>query len=253
MCKTLAQVCARRMAHLSPAQPTISFCFDDFPRSAWLAGGEILRHYGAAGTYYASLGLMNRTAATGGIFTAQDLEQLLAAGHEIGCHTFEHSNSWKTTAREFAASIERNQAALEMLFPGVRMRSFSYPYTVPAPLNKAIAGAQFACCRDHGQRNNVGNVDLNLLNSHFLEMKLGGPDAALRAIAENHQQCGWLIFSTHDLSAQPTQWGWTPEWFEQVVRRAAESGARLLSVGNALEMILAESARHSATHVSLSE
>ena len=115
------------------------------------------------------------------------------------------------------------------------MRSFSYPYSVPAPRNKGIAGKHFACCRDHGQKNNVGRVDLNLLDSHFLETKLGGPEAALQAIEENRQACGWLIFSTHDLSEQPTTWGWRPDYFEQVVRRVAESGARLLTVGEAMD------------------
>jgi len=70
--------------------PNISFTFDDFPRSALLTGGAILSRYGVRGSYYASLGLMGKQAPTGTIFVAEDLQRLLAQGHELGCHTFDH-------------------------------------------------------------------------------------------------------------------------------------------------------------------
>lgn len=237
---TMAHVLERRMVSIAPAQPIVSFTFDDFPRSALHVGGTILRQYGAWGTYYASLGLMGGTAPTGEIFTRDDLEQLLVDGHELGSHTFDHCDPWTTAPRAFEASIESNRVALLALYPGLEMRSFSYPYSVPSPRNKRRAGKHFAGCRDHGQKNNAGRVDLNLLDSHFLEMKLGGPEAALQAIEENRQACGWLIFSTHDLCEQPTTWGWRPDYFEQVVCCAAESGARLLTVAQALDALQSE-------------
>ena len=91
--------------------PVISFTFDDFPRSALLNGGRILHDRGLAGTYYASLGLMGRTAPTGEIFKREDLEELIRQGHELGCHTFDHCDSWETAPAEFEASILRNRDA----------------------------------------------------------------------------------------------------------------------------------------------
>ena len=38
--------------HLS--EPIVSFCFDDFPRSAITEGGRMLRERGWAGTFYAA-------------------------------------------------------------------------------------------------------------------------------------------------------------------------------------------------------
>ncbi len=39
--------------------PIVSFSFDDFPRTAYSAGGAILERFGVRGTYYAAAGLMN--------------------------------------------------------------------------------------------------------------------------------------------------------------------------------------------------
>ena len=89
--------------------PVISFTFDDFPRSALMNAGAILRERGLAGTYYASFGLMGRTAPTGEIFTREDLDELIRQGHELACHTFDHCDSWETAPAEFEASILRNQ------------------------------------------------------------------------------------------------------------------------------------------------
>ena len=92
--------------------PVISFTFDDFPRSALINGGAILREHGFAGTYYASLGLMGTKAPTGEIFMREDLDELIQQGHELACHTFDHYDSWDTAPSEFEASILRNHEAV---------------------------------------------------------------------------------------------------------------------------------------------
>src|SRR5438309_11479744 len=86
-------------------KPIISFTFDDFPRSALLTGGAILKRFGLAGTFYASLGLMGKQAPTGNIFLPEDLKDLLGQGHELGCHTFAHCHPWETQPTAFDASI----------------------------------------------------------------------------------------------------------------------------------------------------
>jgi peptidoglycan/xylan/chitin deacetylase (PgdA/CDA1 family) len=221
---------SRRVIAFRSEQPLISFTFDDFPRSALLVGGSILNSYQAAGTYYVAMGLMGKETPTGTMFVKEDLEALLRDGHELGCHTFDHCHPWDTSPEQFEASLIANQRALTALFPQAIFHSMSYPFSVPTPRNKSIAGRMFDCCRGRGDFSNAGTADLNFLSSHFLERKLGGPEAALQAIEKNRKECGWLIFSTHDLSADPTPFGWTPEHFEAVVRAAVNSGARILPV-----------------------
>ena len=71
---------ARRPFRLRPGRPIISFTFDDFPRSAWTAGGPVLARHGVTATYYTSFGLAGRDGASGPHFTHHDLRALLSAG-----------------------------------------------------------------------------------------------------------------------------------------------------------------------------
>ena len=54
---------------------------------------------------------------------------------------------------------------------------------------------------------------------------------------QNRRAGGWLVFSTHDISATPTPWGCTPGFFEDIVRCAVDSGARILPVAQAWEVL----------------
>ena len=232
----------RRAAHalntrpltLDLRTPIVSFTFDDFPRSALLTGGAILEQFGLRGTYYASFGLMGRNAPTGPIFVRKDLPVLVARGHELGCHTFDHCHSWNTTTAAFERSIMVNKTALEELMPGAAFRTFSYPISPPRPRTKRVVAGRFSCARGGGQTFNAGTTDLNYLRAYFLEKARERPDDVQRVIDANRAQCGWLVLATHDVCRVPTPFGCTPGFFTDVVRRAVDSGARILPVAEAL-------------------
>ena len=159
----------RKPLIIRPQQPLISFTFDDFPRSALHSGGAILQRLGASGTYYVSLGLLGKEGSTGEMFTANDLKALVDHGHELGCHTFAHCDSWGTDPVAFEKSILENRAALGQLLPGAEFRSFSYPISLPRPQTKARVARHFSCSRGGGQAFNAGRADLNQLSAFFLE------------------------------------------------------------------------------------
>jgi|SRR5580704_1265858 peptidoglycan/xylan/chitin deacetylase (PgdA/CDA1 family) len=232
-----ASLLFRRPLLISPEQPLISFTFDDFPRSALFAGGAILNRFGLTGTYYASLGLLGRKTPTGQIFDAGDLVSLLERGHELGCHTFSHCDSWDTGTAAFEKSVVENRVALNRLVPGFEFKSFAYPISLPRPRTKGKVADYFLCCRAGGQGLNAGKADLNQLAAHFLEKSRHNIQAVKDLIDHNRKVHGWLIFATHDISDSPTPFGCTPEFFEQVVQYAASSGARVLPVIKALEVL----------------
>jgi len=236
-----ASALSRRPFTIVPEGPIISFTFDDFPRSALLTGGAILRSYGAAGTYYASLGLMGRQAPTGRIFSPEDLEVLFAQGHELGCHTFSHCHAWDTPPDVFESEIIRNREALSKLAPKASFHTFSYPISVPRAQTKERISKYFACCRCGGQTFNVGNVDLNYLSAFFLEQSRDNPEIVKSLIDQNQRAQGWLIFATHDISDDPTRWGCKPRFFEEIVKYAVKSGARILPAFQAYEVLRAKS------------
>jgi peptidoglycan/xylan/chitin deacetylase (PgdA/CDA1 family) len=235
--RSAARLFCRRPFAIKTQVPIISFTFDDFPRSALHTGGAILKRYGLAGTYYASIGLMGKQAATGTMFVPDDLKVLLAEGHELGCHTFGHCDAWETETSLFEHSLVENQRALTELIPGARFRTFSYPINVPRARTKRKSGQHFACCRGGGQTFNVRTADLNYLLACFLEKSRDNPEVAMGLIDENRRARGWLIFATHDICKTPTPWGCNPEFFEDVVKYAINSGARILSVVKAWEQL----------------
>src|SRR6266404_602853 len=151
-----ASLVFRRPFLVSPQRPLISFTFDDFPRSALLAGGAILNRFDLTGTYYASLGLAGKETVSGQIFFSDDLATLFEQGHELGCHTFSHCDSWETDVGTFEDSIIENRTALSELFPGAEFYSFAYPIDQPRPLTKSRIADYFLSCRGGGQTFNIG-------------------------------------------------------------------------------------------------
>jgi peptidoglycan/xylan/chitin deacetylase (PgdA/CDA1 family) len=225
--------CRRSRLHLD--SPLVSFTFDDFPRSALLQGGSILRERGFVGTYYASFGLMGRRIETGEIFSDEDLTEFVHQQHELGCHTFDHCDSWPTPSDVFEASIKRNQESAARRLPGVPLRSLAYPISYPRPQTKRRVAKYYECARGGGQVFNSGTTDLNYLKAFFLEQSRDNFDAIERLIQENTLARGWLIFATHDVCESPTRFGVTPQFFKAVVRVAAQSGALILPIHQAFQ------------------
>jgi hypothetical protein len=217
--------------------PLISFSFDDFPRSAYQVGGAILKTHGFRGTYYASLGLMGTQAPVGEIFARGDLSNVVADGHELGCHTFGHCNAWTTVPRVFERSILENQRCLKGLLPEASFRTLSYPKSGPRPHTKRRAARHFACCRFGGQTFNAGVADSSLLSAYFLEQGKHDPDSIKKMVDRNSDACGWLIFATHDVCETSSRFGCSPRFFEDVVRYASRSGATVLPVAEAWDIV----------------
>lgn len=248
-----ARLFFRRQLVVRPEVPIISFTFDDFPRSAFFEAGSILRRYDVLGTYYVSLSLMGKQSPLGPMYQAKDLRELVQLGHELGCHTFGHCHSWNTPPDIYERAILENRQALANVLPGASFQTFAYPRSAPRLAVKKVASRYFQCCRGGGlkvgrylrrhdpggQTFNWGVTDLNYLCAFFLEQSRDNPEAVKNLIGQNARARGWLIFATHDVCADPSPFGCTPDFFEQVVQWSLESGARILPVVKALEAIQA--------------
>jgi peptidoglycan/xylan/chitin deacetylase (PgdA/CDA1 family) len=215
----------------------ISFTFDDFPRSALLTAGRILEEYGVTGTYYTSLGLMEKTSPTGEMFTRDDLRLVLRRGHELGCHTFGHCHAYDTEASAFEASIIENRRVLRTLAPEAEFKTLSYPISCPRPGTKRRCARHFLGCRAGGQTYNVQTMDLDHLQAFFVEQSRDHPEVIRKTIDASSRAGGWLIFATHDVCENPTRYGCRPGLFMEIVRHAVRSGAKVLPVSEALAAI----------------
>lgn len=232
--RNLAARLACRFRKIRTNRSTISFCFDDFPESSARVAGSILLEHKIRATYYVSFGLAGSQQPTGKMFSLEDVHSLLSEGHEIGCHTYDHSDAWYTKPPAYEESVVRNASALRAHFPGLSFQTHSYPINHPRPGSKFCAQKYFAACRGGGQKANEREIDLNNLSALFLEQVRGRLDLVKHVIDMTLSRNGWLILATHDVCKDPTRFGCTPGFFEEVVLYAATSGASVLPVGAAL-------------------
>jgi peptidoglycan/xylan/chitin deacetylase (PgdA/CDA1 family) len=243
--RTLAYRFFRRMAAIKTSVPMISFTFDDAPRTAFKTGGDILRSHGAKVTFFVSLGLLGAQTEVGTIASQDDLLRAAKEGNELGCHTFDHLDTWQTSTEKFMESVVENKHAFGRILPGTSFRTFAYPKSEPKPSVKSRLEKHFICCRGGGQTSNVGTVDLNLLKAYFLDKRNQVDINSVKKLIDHNTSCrGWLIFATHDVSDNPSPYGCTPKFLEEVVEYAVRSGALLLPVAEACERLQAPNSEH---------
>jgi len=223
----------RRVVPFAGREPIVSFTFDDFPRSAYTVGGSILEQFGAHGTYYAATSLMNTSGELGEHFTAADLSGLLSNGHELANHTFSHISSRAVSCEQFESDTERGKQSLEEL-TGHSVNNFSYPFGHVTLQTKKSLAHDVVSARGNSPGLNGPEIDLNLLRANRM---YGGIEEAVRLkamIQENARRKSWLIFYTHDVRPQPSQYGCTPELLASVVSSALQARSRILNIAAAL-------------------
>lgn len=232
--RVLAERLCRHVMPINTPVPIVSFTFDDAPRTAFDAGRNILKEVGARATYFVSLGLLDRETEVGKIASVADLERAIEDGNELGCHTFDHLDAWHVSSDAYLASVHRNREALHRIMPGERFSTFAYPKSGATAAVKSALGTTFVCCRGGGQAANVDGTDLKLLKACFIDRRTGVDIASIRSLVDyNAARRGWLIFATHDVVADPSPYGCTPEFLEAVAQYASRSGALLLPVAEA--------------------
>ncbi len=237
--RLLADRFGRRTVPVELPVPIISFTFDDAPSTAFSAGGEILKQFGARATYFVSLGILDAETEAGKIASAGELERAVDEGSELGCHTFDHLDAWHVSSTAFMASVVRNREALRRILPHERFTTFAYPKSGATLSIKPALEKTFICCRGGGQTTNEDIADLNLLKACFVDKRTGVDIAFIRSLVDyNAARRGWLILATHDVAAEPSRYGCTPEFLEAIVEYASRSGALLLPVGEACARLL---------------
>jgi peptidoglycan/xylan/chitin deacetylase (PgdA/CDA1 family) len=208
----------------------LSISFDDFPESAWTEAGPVLDQHGVKATYYVCGGLERGENLGLPQFTADHMRELFFAGHEVGCHTFEHVSTLAISPAELGRSLARNALWVADRLDGHVMSTFAYPFGDIALGAKSIIDLRFGLGR--GVRNGVnrGMEDRTALKAIGLESRrLPGYD--LHALcSEAAATNGWLIAYGHDVSDAPTPYGCTPRDLERLILAAKTSGLTIVPV-----------------------
>jgi peptidoglycan/xylan/chitin deacetylase (PgdA/CDA1 family) len=231
--RRLTQWRTSRPALLAFDAPILSISFDDFPVSAAKIGAAILETHGARGTFYAAADLANTDGPCGRNFGPAHIARLSAAGHEIGCHSFGHSDAARRDVFDSLRDLAKNRDALAA-FGARSPRTHAYPYGETTNRLKDGLPPRFACARGILPGMNVGQVDLAQLRACplFGDNWLAGMQSKLKRAAKRK---AWLIGFTHDVSDAPSPWGTRAADLDALLNTARTLGFTILPVSAALE------------------
>ena len=225
-----------RPVRLSVGRGVASITFDDFPKSAWTQGGAILAGHGVRGTYYTAGGFCGRTMDEIAYYDESDLRELLAAGHEVGCHGYGHQPTPDLADAALAEDARRNS---QFLHPFIgRAVSYAFPFGAVSPRTKRFYAPRFASLRGVHPGVNQGRADLAQLSTISLEDRCFSHAAVDAAIARVKAAGGWLVFHTHDVGDVPSPYGTTPQKLDWTLARVKAAGIDFLPMREALEKLL---------------
>ena len=237
----------RRAARILGTQPVpvgieggvFSISFDDFPKSAWEVAGPILKDHGVLATYFVAGGLCDAENIGKRQFSVEDLLALHAAGHEVGCHTFDHVSALRITPQALGAQISRNAQWVAERLDGHRMTQFAWPFGDVALSAKAVVARHFERSRGVRDGVNLGKADRNNLQAIGLESRRLPHYDLEGLMARTAQNNGWLIAYGHDVERDPTPYGCTPQDLLRVITLARQAGLAIATVSSACSMMAA--------------
>ena len=237
--RAAAAIYRTRLARMANARPIVSFTFDDFPKSA-LRGAEILASNNAAGTFYLCSCFSGRTVEGIRYYDPSDVRSLLENKHEVGCHTASHTRASQARREELTADLDRNAAFARKNF-NLELATFSFPFGDISLSSKLLVQQRFEACRSSLPGVNRGFADLGALRAMRLYSKLVDAEALESLAGRASQRGSWLIFYTHDLDENPTEFGCKPALFEAAVRAVIAAGCQVLTVKDAVAVLSASS------------
>lgn len=231
-----ASISFTRKINIRLHEPIVSFTFDDAPISAFENGVNILSKFGFGGTFYISLSLMNGVEQETR-FTVQHLNNAIAQHNELGCHTYGHTDLYTLPFEKGRDDIIQNQKRIGEIVPGYTFKNFSYPFGSQTRTIKQFISSRFRSARGIEEGINLNDADrYNLKTVKVYEHRFT-PEYLHRKIDEVIANKGWLIFYTHDVMENPTDWGCSPGFFEDVVQYCARHNIKVLTVNDALNQI----------------
>jgi peptidoglycan/xylan/chitin deacetylase (PgdA/CDA1 family) len=222
-----------RPVSLGSQGPLVSFCFDDFPRTAYTVGGTILKSFGVHGTFYVAPRLIDTTNSLGDQLTHGDIDSLLTDGHELGCQTFNHLSCRTLPLSFFELEVLKARKFLREL-TGYDPSNFAYPQGHVSLRCKRRLGPQMSSSRGPCGGINEQIADLNLLRANSLYGDLDQMDRIESLLSRNVSSQGWLIFHTHDVRRNHSPFGCTPALLDSTLLLAMKKGCRIASIKEAI-------------------
>ena len=210
-------------------RPICSFTFDDCPTSALTNAGGMLESAGVAGTFFISAGLAKQdSAADDPLMRGDDIVRACSAGHEIGCHTYDHAHLPQVTRAEVQRTLDENVREIRQVLPDAELSSFAYPYGEVSVASKAIVARRFAIGRGLRPGLNGRLIDMTELRAYGIRSASFAEYDVLHLVRNAAKRHAWLVFVTHDVREEASEWGCTPSQFAFVLDAVRAAGIEIL-------------------------
>lgn len=231
------QITARlpvKMVQSKLQKPIASITFDDFPHSAWRVGGKILAKHNAKATYYAVGEFCGKTIDGLAQFEEKDLHEIIAAGHEIASHTFDHNRVYSHSNAEIVDFERKNQEFFDKALGDYPLSNFAYPYGEISPRTKMAYSEIFATSR--GIRDGINGkwIDLAQLKAIGIEKRHYDKARIDDFIFQAIEAKAWIIFFTHDIDDNPSPYGATLKMLDDTLQTIVDKGIEIKTIKAAL-------------------
>jgi len=214
--------------------PVISFTFDDCMHNAIETGASILNYYDVKGTFYVSGALTNKYENNLKCHTYNDVVSLVNDSHEIASHLFNHRKCEELTLSELKDEVKKSKEYIFDLYGQSKELNFSYPFGSVDLKTKKYLYSEFTSARNIVTGVNKKKFDRLSLNAFPLYLSKCTEKQILRAIKEASINDYWLIFYTHDVSKNPSQYGITPDLLKFAVRSSMENNCKIQTIEQVL-------------------
>lgn len=229
----LARHCLRNKMPLRGDLGIVSITFDDVAASTCQLAGDLLDKYNSKGTFYVAGGLTDQLEEGILCHSQQQLRNLAQRGHELGCHSYSHVHYDQLTTKQIEREMSQDIQFLASCGADINHLNFAYPFGAYSFQAKRLCQHQFQSSRITGGGTLLNEVDLQLLPSYRLYQKNDTSDlqSQIDLAAKKH---GWLIMNTHDISDQPSPYGFSTSRLEDTIQSILNSGCRIMSVKDAI-------------------
>jgi peptidoglycan/xylan/chitin deacetylase (PgdA/CDA1 family) len=160
--------------------------------------------------------------------------ELVSRGHEIGHHGFAHRTP-SALGAGYRRDLDRNDIYLASIVDA-DARNFAFPYGRSSLGARKLVGERFRSARGVEMGVNRAASDFDLLRAVQMQSH-STADGLTRWIDDVVAAPGWLIYLTHDVKDDASEYGVRPDLLDHVVSYAIAAGCEVLTVDAALDRL----------------
>ncbi len=221
-------------------EPLITVTYDDGYETTYSVAMPLLQKYGIRTTQY----VLSGTSDNPTYLNWKQIEHMQRAGHEIACHTIDHSNLTNLSDADLHNQLKTCKAELSKRFGTIH--NFAAPYGAQNAKTQSVISQYFT-----SQRNTVGDpkngadaADVNIAHNFNRNNIIGvtvRSDTTLvdlqKLIAYTKKHNGWLVLTYHQANDHGSVYSLDTDTMDRQLRYLSGTDVRIVTVQDALSTL----------------